>query len=143
VREGLLRALIEAQDALAGAGVALDAALGTVQYVEDGEQLIPIPGAPADSGAAFSVITSQLDANGRARVRAGNSWVQVVSWDAAGKPRAQAMLAHGQSDDPGSPHRTELTRQYSAGTWLDLPFTEAAIEAAGVERQLHLMDVRE
>ena len=143
VREGLLRALIEAQDALAGAGVALDAALGTVQYVEDGEQRIPIPGAPADSGAAFSVITSQLDANGRARVRAGNSWVQVVSWDAAGKPRAQAMLAHGQSDDPGSPHRTELTRQYSAGTWLDLPFTEAAIEAAGVERQLHLMDVRE
>ena len=142
VREGLLRALIEAQDVLAGAGIAPDAALGTVQYVDDGEQRIPIPGAPADSGA-FSVIDTQLDANGRARVRAGSSWVQVVSWDAAGNPRAQAMLAHGQSDDPGSPHRTDLTRLYSAGTWLELPFSEAAIEAAGIERRLHLMDARE
>ncbi len=142
VREGLLRALVESQDALAAVGIAPDAALGTVQYVEAGEQRIPVPGLPGDAGA-YSVIESQLDTNGRARVRSGNSWVQVVGWSAEGMLQANAMLAYGQSDDPDSPHHTDLTRLYSAGQWIELPFTEAQIEAAGGTASLHLLDARE
>lgn len=141
VREGVLRALVEAQDALAAAGIALDATLGSVQYVTDGDKRVPIPGGPGQAGA-FSVIDARLD-GGRAAIRAGNSWLQVVGWNAGGKVQASGVLTYSQSDDPASPHHADMTRMYSDGKWLELPFTEAAIEAAGVEDELHLMDARE
>jgi acyl-homoserine-lactone acylase len=39
------------------------------------------------------------------------------------------MLTYSQSPEPDSPHYQDLTELYSAGKWIDLPFTEAEISA--------------
>ena len=154
VREGVLRALVQAADALAGRGIALDAPLGSVQFVElasagnshDARQRIGIPGGPEAAGG-FSVIDAAVDdssvhPSNQYRVRSGNSYLQVVGWDAAGTLHASGLLTYSQSDAPDSPHHADMTALYSAGKWLQLPFTEAQIKAAEPEQQLHLQDAR-
>ncbi len=39
------------------------------------------------------------------------------------------MLTYSQSPEPDSPHDKDLTELYAAGEWIDLPFTDAEIEA--------------
>ena len=154
VREGVLRALVQAADALASRGIALDAPLGSVQFVELASARdknatstrIGIPGAP-DAAGGFSVIDAAADDSGlrpsnQYRVLSGNSYLQVVGWDAKGTLHASGLLTYSQSDDPDSPHHADMTTLYSAGKWLQLPFTEAQINAAEPERQLHLQDAR-
>lgn len=58
----------------------------------------------------------------------GNSYIQFVTWDAAG-PVAQGMLTYGQSAHPSSAHFNDLTRKYAAGEWITLPYTQAQITA--------------
>ncbi len=150
VREGVLRALIQAADALAGRGIALAAPLGSVQFVElagtgdteGGTTRIGIPGGP-DAAGGFSVIDAAADDSGarptnQYPVLSGNSYLQVVGWDAAGTLHASGLLTYSQSEQPDSPHHADMTALYSAGKWLQLPFTEAQIDAAEPEQQLHL-----
>lgn len=59
---------------------------------------------------------------------AGNSYIQFVTWDAAG-PVAEGLLTYGQSSNPASPFYSDQTRKYAAGQWNKLPYTEAQIKA--------------
>jgi acyl-homoserine-lactone acylase len=72
----------------------------------------------------WSVITAQFDpaANAYTPIRHGNSYMQVISWDEAGRVDARAILSYSQSEDPRSDHFADQTRLYSQSQWLDLPF---------------------
>jgi len=61
-------------------------------------------------------------------VLTGNSYIQVVTWDAAGIPDVRAILTYSQSSDPESPHYADQTRLYSRGQWIKLPFAEEQIK---------------
>ncbi|MEX3612851.1 MAG: penicillin acylase family protein [Burkholderia gladioli] len=56
----------------------------------------------------------------------GNSYLQVVSFDAHGAD-AYTLLAHSESDDPASPHFADSTRRYAERRWLRVPFDEHEI----------------
>ncbi len=128
VREGLRRALAQTQQRLAQFGVALDATLGTIQYdVRNGER-IPIPGGEGSTGM-WSVISSELKKDGYSPILAGNSYIQVVGWNADGTVDPHGILTYSQSDDPASPYFADQTRLYSKGQWLRLPFYEKDIVA--------------
>jgi acyl-homoserine-lactone acylase len=78
----------------------------------------------------WSIARSRLTPQtGYTPVVSGNSYIQVVSWDDEGDLEAHGMLTYSQSPEPDSPHHADLTRLYSRGEWLTLPFTEAQILA--------------
>jgi acyl-homoserine-lactone acylase len=128
VKEGLRRALAQAHQRLAQAGVAPDATLGSVQYeVRNGER-IPIPGGNGGTGM-WSVITTDLSPKGYAPIIHGNSYIQVVGWTADGAVHPRGILTYSQHEDPNATHGGDLTRLYSKGEMIRLPFTEADILA--------------
>ncbi len=139
VRDALRGALATAQTRLAQQGVALDAALGTVQFTEVKGVRYPVPGGEGPSGA-WSVISSQLKPGGYAPIIAGNSYIQVVGWSRGGVLDARGLITYSQSDNPDSPHATDLTRLYAKGELPKLPFTEAEIRA---DKQLKVLRIRE
>jgi acyl-homoserine-lactone acylase len=69
----------------------------------------------------------------------GNSYIQFVTWDDAG-PVAEGMLTYGQSSNPESPYFSDLTRLYSGGKWVKLPYTDAQITA---DPNYKLMEISE
>ncbi len=127
VRKQLMAALTGAVNRLNEAGIPLDAPWGDVQYTKDHDEKIGIPGGNGGSGM-FSAIYARLKKDaGYTPIIAGNSYIQVVTWDEHGNPDARAILTYSQSQEPESPHYADQTRLYSAGKWIKLPFTEDRI----------------
>ena len=123
------QAIASAAQSLADAGIAADAPWGELQFTNRNGEKIPVPGAPGSSGM-FSYIISRLSqGEGYTPIITGNSYIQVISWDADGKLNAQGMLTYSQSPEPESPHYADLTKLYSRGEWIDFPFTEEEILA--------------
>ncbi len=139
VRESLRRALAQAQTRLTQFGIAPDATLGSVQWDDRNGEHIPIPGGDGLTGM-WSVISSELTKNGYSPILAGNSYIQVIGWTADGKVDSQGILTYSQSDDPASPHFADLTKVYSAGQWIRLPFYEKDILA---DKNLKTLRLRE
>jgi acyl-homoserine-lactone acylase len=137
IREGLRRALAVAQQRLTQRNIPLDATLGSVQYELRGGERIPIPGGDGATGM-WSVITTELTANGYTPIVHGNSYIQIVGWTADGTVQARGILSYSQSDNPASPYSGDQTRIYSSGKLVPLPFHEAEIRADPNLRTLRL-----
>ena len=83
----------------------------------------------------FSVIGADLvEGEGYSDVGAGNSYIQVVSWDESDCPDANAILTYSQSTDPASPHYADSTKLYSQSGWIDMPFCEEDRDAQEIGR---------
>lgn len=139
VREGVRRALAQAQQRLAQFNIAPDATRGTVQYDIRGGERVPIPGGDGLNGM-WSVISSELKPNGYTPIVAGNSYIQVVGWTKDGRVDPRGILTYSQSEDPASPHSGDLTRLYSQGRMIALPFHEKDIVA---DKNLKTLRIRE
>jgi acyl-homoserine-lactone acylase len=140
VSAALERALAQAQRTLEKAGIPLDAPWGKIQYAERNGERIPIPGGQGWAGM-WSMIVANLKAQaGYTPIIHGNSFMQIISWDADGRLRPRGMLAYSQSQEPDSPHYADLTRLYSRGDWVEFPFTDAEIAADPNLRTVHLTE---
>lgn len=119
------RALADAVQYLAANGIPLDAPLGKVQFaVRDGVRL-PLGGDPS----TFHNIRAELiKGEGYANVLYGDSYIQIVGFDAKG-PRARAVTTYSQSTDPASPQFADMTRRFSEASLFDVPFSDEAIKA--------------
>lgn len=129
IRMKLIGAIEKAQQRLAKAEIALDATLGDIQYAQRNGRKIPIAGGEGWSGA-FSMTVTQLSDKagvGYSPIIHGNSIIQFISWDEAGKVVPRGILTYSQSQEPDSPHYSDLTELYSRGEWIDFPFHEADI----------------
>ena len=140
VRQAVVDALVHARTTLAEADIALDARLGDIQFAERNGKRIPIPGGQGWAGM-FSMIMADLKAGrGYSPIVHGNSLIQMVTWDDAGALDARGMLTYSQSPEPESPHYSDLTERYARGEWIDLPFSDAQIEADPNLRRLTLTE---
>ena len=127
VRAAVMQALAGATKKLNDAHVPLDAPWGSVQYTEVNGEKIGIPGGLGNVGM-FSVMQAKFTPEkGYTPIVTGNSWMQVVTWDAQGALDARGLLAYSQSQEADSPHAADQTRLYAKGEWLKLPFTESEI----------------
>lgn len=127
-REAILAALHVAVDRITGAGIALDAKWGDVQFeIRNGEK-IGIPGGDGRAGM-FSVISARFDGGngGYTPIVTGNSYIQSVTWNEDGSPNARAILTYSQSPEPDSPFYADQTKIYSQSEWIDMPFTDEQI----------------
>lgn len=151
----VLQQLAQAVLVLTEAGVALDATLGEVQFVEytnldgtpSGEKL-PWEGSNNIEGG-FNVFRaigndssliprhnypaipgSQISAEGQGyQVSQGSSWIMLVNFTRKG-PIARGLMTYSQSIDPTSEHRDDQARLYSAQPQLrPLYFRERDIAA--------------
>ncbi|MCM2495832.1 penicillin acylase family protein [Burkholderia glumae] len=117
--------------AVTDAGFALDARRGETLYLTRNGESIPLYGGCANLGY-FTAVCDYGKPRARqpitADTLAGNSYLQVVTFDARG-PEAHTLLAHSESDDPASPHYADGTRRYAARRWLRTPFEARAIAA--------------
>jgi len=125
-------AVIDAFDAaiarVKASGFAFDAKLGDIQHPCCILRDIPIFGGQFFEGAFTIADAPNLSTTGY-DVTYGNSYIQTVTWDTAGKVKADAFVTYSQSTDPASPHFADFTREYSAKRWKRLPFTDAEIAA--------------
>jgi acyl-homoserine-lactone acylase len=141
-----------ALDTLSAAGIAPDAPLGAVQYVDRSGERIPLHGANEAEGIVNVVAPvgafarSDLEptgANGAPipgrtertgicstgyPITYGASTLMVVGFDEAG-PVGRGLLTYGQSGDPASPHHADQMREFSAKCLRPLLFHDADIAA--------------
>ena len=139
--------------ALAQAGVALDAPLGAVQYVERSGRRVALHGANEVEGIANVVapvgafarsdlepehvepeppIAGRVERTGLHRggypVTYGASFVCVVGFTDDG-PQARGLLVYGQSGDPESPHHVDQVEAFSRKALRPMMIDDDAIAA--------------
>jgi acyl-homoserine-lactone acylase len=132
----VLTALGQAVRTMNQAGIALDARLGDVQAVTRRGERIPIHGGRGENGV-FNVIGSAgfQPGAGWTDVTTGSSWIMTVYFTDDG-PRSEGVLTYSESTNPTSVHSSDQTKLYSNYGWEDLYFTDAAVAAASVSRDV-------
>lgn len=125
VRTALADAVLELQDA----GIPLDATAGEARYVERGGERLGLHGAAGQLGSPSMLVVPFESGEGFEEPVHGNSYIQTVTWDAGGTPVAEGLLTYSQSPHEDSPHRADQTRLYADKRWVELPFTDAEIQA--------------
>jgi acyl-homoserine-lactone acylase len=107
-----------------------DATLRDHQYVERGGENIPLHGG-SDALGLYSVIESDWDPAKKAYVNPyhGNTYIQCVSFEGKEFPRMSTITTYSLSQNVNSPWYKDQTWMYSNKEWIDLPFSEADIEA--------------
>ena len=157
----IVAAVVRSLEVLADAGVAFDAPLGAVQWVQRGDQRVAVHGGYEGDGvlnilSPFGALAShslepQPDAlrpvadraattglaGGGYRCTYGTSFVMSVELTDDG-PVAIGLLAYGQAGDDRSPHHIDGTEAYAAKAMRPLLFTDDAIEADPHLRRAHL-----
>jgi acyl-homoserine-lactone acylase len=127
--------LADAVLSLRAHGVALDASLRQVQHAPQSAR-IPIPGCPGEPSSGqqpgcFNAIYSPdatpatagpVNGGPYGQVNDGSSLVMTTQLTRGG-PVSQGILTYSQATDPTSPWYANMTRLYSAGRWVTLPYT--------------------
>ncbi|TDG12044.1 hypothetical protein E2F43_16945 [Seongchinamella unica] len=132
-------ALATAVAALDAAGVPLAAPWGEVQVLPRNGVDVPIHGGSGSMGV-FGAISAGLDQGGYRNIRAGNSYIQTVTWDESECPLAEAIITTSQSINPESPNHGDQSELYSRKAWVDMPYCESDIEAARSGETLELRE---
>ena len=128
--DDVLVSLAKAVQRLQGAGIALDARLGDVQYVTRNAQRIPIHGGQEIEGVYNKVEADFVSAAGYPEVtRWSSSWMMASDFSRDG-PVIEAILAYSLSANPDSPHYADQTAMFSQKRWLALPFDTKDIDSA-------------
>ncbi len=125
ILETLRRTLAESVKMLEEKNIPYDLPLSAIQVALTPNSSIPIHGGDADD--IYNVIDGVL-AKGRKVVRAGSSYIALVSYQDVGF-LAESILTYGQSSNPESPYYAEETQMFSDKEWTRLPFTDADINA--------------
>lgn len=119
VRAAILQSLGNAINVFQAAGVAMNAVLGSVQFVTINGQQIPL-----SAGEEFEGVPNKLETsgfvNGSYQPFLGSSYVQLVDFS-NGTPSVRGILTYSQSTDPASPYFGNQLTTYSDKKLYTLP----------------------
>lgn len=140
---GFARALADTVTELRAAGIALDAKLGTHQFVVRNDERIPVSGGTESLGVWNKIEAEWNTADGGyTEVSAGSSHIQAVGWDGSRCPVARTLLSYSQSSNPNSPHHSDQTRLFSGERWVTSRFCEKDILASPKLRVVRVAEHR-
>ena len=143
--------LADAVQNLQAHGVPVDASIGQVQHAPQSRR-IPIPGCPGDpsssgpSSGCFNAVYSNddapatsgpLNAASYGQLFDGSSLVMITQLNPRG-PASEGILTYSQSTDPTSPWYSNMTKLYSKGRWVKLPYTASELATDHPHRPLAL-----
>ncbi len=137
VQARLVAALAGAVTELESAGVGLAVPWGQVQVLPRESFDIAIHGGRGSMGV-FGAISSGLGEGGYRNIRAGNSYIQTVTWDDTECPIAEAVITHSQSIDPDSDHHSDQSLLYSAKEWVDMAYCVEDVAADAIGESISL-----
>lgn len=142
INENTRRALGDSIAYYNSKNIALDATLGSVQFVIDagknGEK-IPMHGGFGGEGV-FNVASSSQNSDGTyGPVTNGPTYMQSVTFDSKG-PVVEALLAFSQAGDTTRPFHRDQTRRYSAKDWIRLPFNAGEVANKAVGNKIELRE---
>ena len=124
----ILQAISDELEFFESHGLNPAAPLRDLQYVVRNGKRIPIRGGPPGTGSFNMIVPVFNGSEGWSEVQHGNSYIQIVTWDAEGQVRAEGILTYSQSTDPANPHYSDQTELYSEGGWIQMPFSPEDIE---------------
>ncbi len=129
-----LTSLAKAVQILDEAGIPLDARLGDIQGVTRNGEFIPLPGGDDFEGIFNKMGMDFAGEAGYPEVTGSSaSWVMVTR--VAGEATsARGLTSYSQSSDPTSPHYADLTRRFSAGELVDIPFLLKDVKVAALSQ---------
>lgn len=140
---GFATALADTVTELRAAGIALDARLGSGQFVVRSGRRIPVPGGTESLGVWNKVeMPWNPAAGGYTEVTTGSSYVQAVGWGGGRCPVARTLLTYSQSSNPNSPHYSDQTRLFSDERWVTSRFCEKDILSSPGLRVVRVSDRR-
>jgi acyl-homoserine-lactone acylase len=139
VRAGLIAAVADAVKSLSALELTGAEPWGTLLAARGPRGKVPLHGGPDGEGVLNALEGVDLGSEGYAAVGGGTDYLQLVRWE-SGRPVADVVLAHGQSDDPRSPHFSDQLSLYSSKQLVRLPYTEAEIAADPQLTTLKLSD---
>ena len=127
----VLEALANAVLSLRAHHVPLDASYGQVQFYSTGSLRVPVPG--CDTGClnvmdAANGTGGPLEAFPYGQVYHGSSMVMTTELTRQG-PVSQGILTYSQATDTKSADHANMTKLYSQGKWVSLPYTSAQLAA--------------
>ena len=131
------RALGDAINDLAGAGIPLDGTLREFQYETRAGKQIPIHGGPGTLGVFNAINVSWNPKAGYPDVAHGTSFIAAMTWAKRGCPvRQLSFVTYSESENQNSRHAGDYTRAFSRKKWNRVPFCAADIreQATGVTR---------
>ncbi|MBM3132418.1 MAG: hypothetical protein FJZ95_05230, partial [Chloroflexi bacterium] len=131
-----LQALAKAVQTFRNAGIPLDASVGELQGVVKNGEFIPIHGGGEIEGIFNKFETLPGFENGKVVMRPGgshSSFIWAVEFTEDG-PKFKSILTYSLSANPNSEHYADQTEMYSHKEWLDIPFSDAEIEAAAIKK---------
>lgn len=142
INENTRRALGDSIAYFNSKDIALDAPLGSLQFVIDagknGEK-IPMHGGYGPEGV-FNVASSSQNSDGTyGPVTNGPTYMQAVTFDAKG-PVVEALLAYSQAGDSTRPYHRDQTHRYSAKKWIRVPFSSSEISQKAVGEVIKLKE---
>ena len=133
--------LADAVQNLQTQNIPMDATMGQVQYAPQSKS-IPIPGCFGESGGqdmgCFNAIYSPADVaatngpiNGGpyGEVNDGSSLVMTTQLNKSG-PVSQGILTYSQATNSKSPWYDNMTKDYSEGKWVTLPYSAKQLKDA-------------
>jgi acyl-homoserine-lactone acylase len=131
------KALGDAINDLAGAGIPLDGTLRQFQYETRGGKRIPIHGGPGTLGDFNAINVTWNPKSGYPDVPHGSSFIAAMTWARHGCPvRELSFVTYSESENQQSRHSSDYTRAFSKKKWNRVPFCGADIraQAESVER---------
>lgn len=136
----VLQALANAVLSLQAHHITLDASYGQVQFYPDGGLKIPVPG--CDTGCLNVVDSADgtggpLDAFPYGQAYHGSSVVMTTELTRQG-PVSQGILTYSQATDTRSADHANMTKLYTQGKWVSLPYTGAQLAADQASSSLRL-----
>jgi acyl-homoserine-lactone acylase len=124
------RALGDAVNDLAGAGIPLDGTLRQFQYETRGGKRIPIHGGPGTLGDFNAINVSWNPKSGYPDVPHGSSFIAAMTWAKHGcRVRELSFVTYSESENQSSPHAADYTKAFSKKKWNKVPFCQADIRA--------------
>ncbi len=122
------RALGDAINDLAGAGIPLDGTLRQFQYETRAGKQIPIHGGPGTLGVFNAINVSWNPKSGYPDVAHGTSFIAAMTWAKHGCPvRQLSFVTYSESENQQSPHAADYTKAFSKKKWNRVPFCAADI----------------
>jgi acyl-homoserine-lactone acylase len=119
IRAAILQSFGNAINVFQTAGVAMDATLGSLQFMTINGQQIPL-----SAGEEFEGVPNKLETsgfvNGSYHPFLGSSYVQLVDFS-KGAPSVRGILTYSQSTDPASPYFGNQLKTYSEKKLYTLP----------------------
>ena len=126
----IMKAFADAVKKIQDSPIEFDAAIRDIQKSGIHASDIPIFGGESFEGS-FTIAASFPDdlSDGEYNITYGNSYIQTVTWNEDGTPKAEGFVTYSQSTDPASPYHSDMTEAYSEKQWISFPYTEEDIAA--------------